>query len=119
MRGTQRTVLGGRDFVRLHFSCLSTIVPIRLSNGLECSPPLALVQHAGCQQGVQCTDHHDRIGASSQIQQKGLEYLQYLSEACNPIMQLKQHLHISKPQVNQIKYDYKPKTKRETRTVQW
>lgn len=58
-------------------------------------------------------------GPVAKSNSKALEYLQYLSKACNPITQLEQHLHISKPQVNQIKYDYKSKTKRETKTVQW
>lgn len=48
-----------------------------------------------------------------------LQCLWYLSKASNPITQLEQHTHISKPQVNQIKYDYKHRTKRETKTVQW
>lgn len=37
-RCIQLTVLGEWDFVRHHPSCLSTIVPVRQSKGLECSP---------------------------------------------------------------------------------
>lgn len=50
---------------------------------------------------------------------KVLQCLRYLSKASNPITQLEQQLHISKLQVNQIKYDYKSHTKKETKIVQW
>lgn len=58
-------------------------------------------------------------GPGDNSNRKALQCLWSLSKASNPIAQLEQHLYVSKPQVNQIKYDYKPRTKRETKTVQW
>lgn len=92
----QLTVLGQRDFVRRCLCCLSTIVTVRVSKGLAYSPTLALAHYVGWQQGILCDDHLDHMGARRKLLTVR-QCLRYLSKASNPITQLEQHSHISKP----------------------
>lgn len=85
--------------VRLSLYCLSAIVPVRLSKG-------ALTHCASREFGVMIITI--TWGPVAKSNSKAVQCLRSLSKASNPITQLEQHLHISKPQVNQIKYDYKP-----------